>query len=263
MFPWYDCIVVAFYLPGGIAIYTFSLILALGTLIGLVWVAWQAPAEELSQRVDAGLWALFGGLISGRALYVAINWSYFQLNTWESLQIYQGGINLVGTLAGGLIALAIFARIRGLHFGKLADSLVPLMAAISVSMWLGCWVDGCGYGPTAPYWWGFPTADEWGTITRRWPLQPISALLTVALLWSLERYAQRRRLKPGMLASLGIMGLSMILFTTSFFRVDPAPNSFGWRLDTFISLLYIVLALCGVIWFSQSKPKDHAEKQSI
>jgi prolipoprotein diacylglyceryltransferase len=255
--------VVAFYLPGGIAIYTFSLILAVGTLIGLVWVALQAPEEELSQRIDAGLWALFGGIISGRALYVAINWSYFQLNIWESLQVYQGGIHFVGTFAGGLISLVIFSLIRGLHFGKLADSLVPLMAAISVSMWLGCWIDGCGYGPAAPYWWGFPTADEWGTITRRWPLQPVAALLTVALLWPLERFVQRRRLKTGLLASLGFLGVSMILFTTSFFRVDPIPICFGWRLDTCISLFYILLALCGVIWFSQSKLNDHAERQPI
>jgi phosphatidylglycerol:prolipoprotein diacylglycerol transferase len=255
--------VVAFYLPGGIAIYTFSLILAVGTFIGLVWVTLQAPEDELSQRIDAGLWALFGGLISGRLLYVAINWSYFQLNIWESLQVHQGGIHFVGTFTGGLISLAVFSWIRGLHFGRLADSLVPLMAAVSVSIWLGCWIDGCGYGPSAPYWWGFPTADEWGTITRRWPLQPVAALSTVALLWLLERYAQRRRLKPGLLASLGFLGVSMILFITSFFRVDPTPICFNWRLETCISFLYILLALCGVIWFSQSKLNDHAERQSI
>jgi prolipoprotein diacylglyceryltransferase len=256
--------VVAFYLPGGIAIYTFSLILAFGALIGLIWVAWQSPAKEISQRVDAGLWALFGGLISGRALYVSINWAYYQTHIWESLQVYLGGINLAGTLAGGLISLAIFCGFQQMNFGKLADSLVPLLASLSVSMWMGCWLDGCGYGTLAPYWWGFPTTDEWGNIALRWPLQPIAALITVVWFWSLERFTKPRRLKPGVLASLGVLGLSMIIFMMSFFRVDPIPLCFSWRLDTCISLFYGILALFGLLWFWKSSPNnENNEKKTF
>ena len=130
---------VAFRLPGGIPVYIFSILIASGAFTGLAWIAWRAPKKEALQRVNAGMWALLGGLLGGRLAYVAVNWYYFQGHPWEIVQVYQGGLTGAGALAGGLALLALYAGLARLPLGTLADGLAPLFAVVAVSAWMGCW----------------------------------------------------------------------------------------------------------------------------
>lgn len=247
---WYDCGVIAFYLLGGIPIYAFSLLMAVGAFVGLAWMAWQSPEEDALRRVDAGLWVLLGGIMGARAMYVAINWDHFQGHPWESLQISLGGLTWPGALAGGLICLALYTGLFRLPVGELVDALVPLLTSLVVSAWLGCWLDGCAYGPSAAAWWSLPARDEWGTVAPRAPIQPLGAVLTVGLFWILERFADRARLSPGALASLGLLGLSLLLFWLSFLRDDPAPLWHDLRLDAWAALAFTGLAVLALFVFT-------------
>jgi len=236
--------VVAFTLPGGFVVYAFSVLIGLGAATGLTWVAWKAPRREALGQVNAGLWTLFGGLIGGRALYVGLNWIYFQSHFLESLQIFQGGISWAGALIGGMLALYLYARLAHKSFGKLADAMQPLAAALVVSAWLGCWLDGYAYGPLVA-WGGVPARDEWGILNLRLPTQLFGALLTLGMYWVLERnkvgFLQRRGFgHPGRAASLALVGLSVQLFGLSFLMADPARLWNGLRLDAWAALGFAI-----------------------
>jgi prolipoprotein diacylglyceryltransferase len=234
---------VAFYLPGGVPLYTFSLLLGVGSSLGLLWVARQAPRKRVSEWVNAGLLTLLGGLVGGRAVFVVFNWSYFQTRILEVPQVWLGGFAWPGALGGALISLVLIAALTRQPLGALADGLLPLMASVPVSVWLGCWVDGVAYGPQVSAWWGVPARDEWGEIAFRWPLQPLGALLTVVVFWSFEVFKQRSWLNvPGRAFSLGLGALSLILFGLSFLRVDPAPFWRGQRLETWTAFGFFALA---------------------
>lgn len=211
--------------------------------MGLIWVAQQTPRNRVNGQVNAGLLTLLGSLLGGRAAFVGLNWPYFQTRILEIPQIWLGGFVWPGALGGALLSLTLIAALTRQPLGTLADGLLPLVASVSVSIWLGCWIDGIAYGPQVDAWWGVPARDEWGEIAYRWPLQPLGALLTLAVFWFLEVFKQRPWFNiPGRVFSLGVGGLSLILFSLSFLRVDPAPFWRGQRLETWTALGFITLA---------------------
>ncbi len=255
---WYDCNMVAFYLPGAIPVYAYSVILALGACLGLAWIAMRSSQKLALRQVEAGMWALLGGLIGSRAGFVAASWPYFQDHILESLQFYRGGLGWPGALAGGLLALAAYGALNRIPLAGLADDMLPLLAAISVSAWLGCWASGCAYGMNSNAWWSLPSPDEWGVIANRWPVQALGALLTVALFALLELLAAEAEFKPGYRAILSVLGLSLILLATAFLRGDPARLWNGLRLEAWAALAYSLLMLVSlaVYHFRQARLKS-------
>jgi phosphatidylglycerol:prolipoprotein diacylglycerol transferase len=240
--------VVAFYLPGDVAIYAYPLIVGLGVSFGLAWVAWKAPAKASLLRVNAGLWVLLGGLIGGRIAFVVINWRYYAANPLETLQVFQGGLAWPGVLAGALLTLAGFSALTRQSLGKLADGLIPLAATLVIAAWLGCWLEGCAYGPVTSGWWGLPASDEWGKITLRFPTQLLGAVLALATFWLLEYgpdiLDRGDENVPGHTAGLGLVMLALEIFGLSFLRADPALYWAGMRLDAWAALGF---ALVGIL----------------
>ncbi|MFC1923230.1 prolipoprotein diacylglyceryl transferase [Chloroflexota bacterium] len=233
---------ILFYLPGELPVYTSSILIGIGGTLGMAWIAWRTPADDRVLYLDVGLWALLGALIGGRLAFVLTNWSYFQMNTTEIPLVYLGGFSWPGALLGGLSAIAITAVIYQLPFGTLTDAMLPLLGTISVSAWLGCWLNGCAYGQTTDAWWGLPAKDEWGIISIRAPLQLFGALLSASLIGILI-WGAARRVSPGVTTYLSIMGLSAIMLLISFLRVDPSQRWLGLRFDS-----WAAITLLGLSW---------------
>ncbi len=261
---------IAFSLPGNIPIYVFSLLLGLGATLGLAWVVTQAPPKEARPRVDAALWAMLGGLLGGRIAFVLVNWVYYRDHLWEALEIYQGGLSWPGALIGGALALLLAAKLIHNSPGKLADAMLPLVASLTVSAWLGCWLTGCAYGHPADKLWGIPAVDEWGELSPRWPTQLIGAMLALALFWVLDRTTKwpitpEWVKRPGSAAGLGVLGISLEMLALSFLRADPSPGWQGLRLDAWAALgLALVTALFLLIsyiqWIRSSKGDEEGNR---
>jgi len=215
----------------------FSVLMALAAVLGLTWVVYQTPPSARHISLNAGILTLFAALVGGRAAYVAVNWEYFQDQLIEIPQVWLGGLGWPGALAGLILGTFIAAWISRIPVGVLADRLLPLLASLSVAIWLGCWLTGCAYGPESD--WGLPAKNEWGIWKRRLPLQLIAAILTVAAFWVIDRFRHRKaHLAPGLAASLGLGMLSLILLGASILRVDPYPLYYGLRLETWAALIF-------------------------
>lgn len=228
----------------------FSLLLGLGALTGLLLAGWRAPKKETMRYLDAGVWTLFGALLGSRAVTVAVNFNYYQTHPGEIVQVWLGGLSGIGALAGGILALFIVAQWWKIPGGLLADTLLPLAGALTVTAWLGCWVDRCGYGVPSNAWWAIPGRDEWGVLAYRVPVQQMGATLTLIFFWLLDRVGKCLPV-AGLNASIGVFGLSAVVFGLSYFRADPAPIWHGLRLEawgaiglmSFSTLLVVVLLL--------------------
>jgi len=240
--------VIAFRLPAGVPVYAFALLLGFSVTLGLAWVAWQASDEQgAKRRVDACLWVLGGGLLGGRAVEVAYHWAYYQSHPGDIQLVSSGGFAWSGALAGGFLGLLLYARLERKSLGALADALLPLIAAVTIGAWLGCWVDGYAYGQPASGWWGIPARDEWGGVGSRIPVQFIGVLLTLGIYWLADR---QRSSIPGWKAVLGVLGGCLELFALSFLRADPAPVWKSLRPEAWAAL---VLAGCCMLalWMMQ------------
>jgi phosphatidylglycerol:prolipoprotein diacylglycerol transferase len=226
---------------------TFSLIVALGSALGLVWVALERSDGEYSRQINIGVGVLIGALIGSRAAYVGVNWEYFQDHLIETVQPWLGGLSWPGALAGGYLTLVLMAWTMGAPLGSLADDLRPLLVSLSVAVWLGCWVEGCAYGPESSV--GLPAQDEWGVWKERVPVQLFGAILTIALFWTIEALRCRwPQWFPGLAAILGLVGLSLIMFGASMLRADPGPLYAGIRLETWGAILFLGISVLMGIW---------------
>ena len=250
--------VIAFYLPGGMAVYVFPILLGLGATIGLLWVGLQSPARVALQSVNAGLVGLLGSLVGGRVTFVAAHWSYFQLHWGEIPQIYLGGLSWPGALAGGVLAVALYARMVNQRLAVLLDTLLPLLGMVLVSVWLACWLDGYAYGEASQAWWALPARDEWGVLTRRVPVQLLGALLALLTVWLFDRLRVRSPL-TGQAALLVLTLLCLQLFGLSFLRADPAPLWRGLHPESWsalaLALFFFLVFLVYAAWDRQHRAR--------
>lgn len=221
--------------------FTYQLIIGLGATLGLAWSAVRG-GERASQIVNAGLVALLGAYAGSRIAYLLVNQAYFRNHPQEVFQLPLGGFSWPGALAGGALALLLFALIFHQPLGLLADAMLPLLVTLSVTGWLGCWLAGCAYGAPTEAWWGLLASDEWGQVTRRWPVQASGALLSLLVIWLIDQLPQER-LPSGSAFVLGLLGISSINFFMSLLRADPAPLMNDLRLETWVALIYSGLAL--------------------
>jgi len=229
----------------------YPLALAAGALLGLLWLGFS-PLERLTRiedsiaRVDAGLIALFSGLLGGRLAYVVTHWEYYGSRPFESIWFWQGGLSWAGAALAGMIGVAVYDRLARRPFWPDADQLAIPAAVLGASSWLGCLADACAYGRrTAAGLWTPPAPDLLGNLAPRWPTQAMGAVYTLLVLLLLFRLAQLE-LRSGLLAALALSLLSAGPLAVAWLRGDPMPVIAGLRLDGVASAVLLALGLSGV-----------------
>jgi heme/copper-type cytochrome/quinol oxidase subunit 4 len=229
---------------------SFSLLVGIGAGIGLWRVVRGAPERQATFLLNTGLIILGSGLVGARLAYVWINWAYFATHLPEILQIWLGGLSWPGAFAGAALALSIIAipartpRGDAIPAGWFGDRLYPMLPPLAISLWLGCWQTGHGYGPLLPggTWWGVPSLDETGTLALHWPLQPLAAVTLLAFFGILETLIPLRR-PVGRLSGLALTGLLLHLLAFSFASAEPGPTWQGLRLETWAAILFLALII--------------------
>ncbi|NJD60932.1 MAG: hypothetical protein C3F13_16595 [Anaerolineales bacterium] len=224
----------------------FSMIIGLGALAGLLLVTWRAPQKERLRYVDAGILTLLGSLIGSRLMTVAVNWSYYASNLGEIFKVWMGGLSGIGALTGGILAVLILSLWWKTPLGVLADALLPLAGTVTIAAWLGCWLDSCSYGYPSTAWWAIPARDEWGVSANRFPVQFIGAILTLIMIWSIDKAGLHLQAQ-GLSAALGLFGLSAVILGLSYFRIDPTPVWHGLRLEAWGALALMIFSSVTVV----------------
>lgn len=237
---------VAFYLPGGVPVYTFSLVLAVGAVLGLALSVTRSPQGEAEQVFANGVWALIGALLAGRAAYVIAHWAYYRQHPGLAVQFWEGGLAGSGALVGGLLAFGLAAR-RAL--AARGEALLSLLFTLTMAALLGCWSEGVFYGAETGRWWGIPTLDEWGEVSPRLPLQLLATLLLLLAAWGLER-ARGEGYVPSSASmfGLGVAAVCLVLGLASLLRADPVLRWMNLPLDVYVYAGLAVLALLYAGW---------------
>ncbi len=143
------------WVPDGIPIFGFGAMLFLA-FVTCTWLAGRrAEKEGIGQEhiQDLAIWLFIGGIIGARltSLYVE------KLPLWQFFRIWEGGLYVYGSAAGGLVGygLAYLFVIRklGLSTWKLAGIIAPYVAIGLCLGRVGCLLNGCCYGSVAdcPY----------------------------------------------------------------------------------------------------------------
>lgn len=110
----------------GFEITFFGILLALGMLLGIACIVLEAKRKKQDTNLYMGMiiCGLFGGFVGARLFYVALSWSVYKTDIMKAFDTRGGGMVFYGGLLGGVLAAAVFCRIKKAAFAEMADIAV-------------------------------------------------------------------------------------------------------------------------------------------
>jgi phosphatidylglycerol:prolipoprotein diacylglycerol transferase len=180
--------------------------------------------------------------------------------SWRFITGFQGGFVLYGGLIGGILAAALYVKMRGERIGRIADLAAPVMMIGIAFGRIGCFLNGCCYGHITEGFLGikFPSGSYPFTEQRKagqigpeatesapvLPTQLFETAATIALFFVLSWYDRRKKRNSGETALLAGVLYPAWRFIVEFLRDDPrGGKTMGLSYSQFVSL--IVFVLCG------------------
>jgi phosphatidylglycerol---prolipoprotein diacylglyceryl transferase len=203
------------------------------------------------------LLTLLFALIGTRALHLYLHSGDY---SWRFITGFQAGFVLYGGLIAGVLAGALYIKMRGESIGKIADLAAPSMMIGVAFGRIGCFLNGCCYGRITEGFLGvkFPQGSypfrehrndgkigpEMTESAPVYPTQLFETAATLAFFFILSWYDRNKKRNRGETALLAGVLYSAWRFFIEFVRDDPRGSLIlGITYSQLVSL--IVLALCG------------------
>ncbi len=255
---------------GPLVVRFYGLMYVTALLMGIWLLRLEAKRRHLppDQMVDLAFYAFVGGLLGGRLYYVLFKWSYYGVQPWKMIAVWEGGMAIHGGLIGGLIGGWLFARSHGLSFATLCDMIAPAISLGHAFGRFGNFMNGDAHGyplhspmlPTwlryFPDWMGvtFPATSIAGQEFGPVPLHPVMLyelvlnLIGFVWLWSWRK----KPWPPCCLFGLYLMYYALVRSFTSLFRAD----------DLYLGALRMPHVISGVMLlaglFTFLRPRSHS-----
>jgi len=226
----------------------YSLLIGVGSSLGLLQVAQRVPAKQALRWTIAGAIQLIIALVGARAAYVMLFPDYYTTHPQAAWQITQGGLAWPGALIGGLLGFIVGSLLLHAPFGLAADVFARLYIPVAITSWLGAAFSGVAYGMEIyqgiP--WAVPSTQPDGVLTYRWPLQLTAALTLLYIAWRFDRRSADWRLPEARAALTGLL-LAGHTALFSYWRADGGLVYNGLRVDYAAAALLGGICLLGLL----------------
>ncbi len=209
---------------GKFKIPAYGVFVAIGFLVAVLLAERRARAEGLGEGVmsDAAFWILLAGIVGARLYYVLQHLGYFSKKPLEALFIWKGGLAIIGGLAFGAMAGALFFKRKGIELAKAFDIVAWVLPLAQGIGRIGCLFAGCCYGKPCSLPWAivFKNPDSLAPIGI--PLHPteIYHMLANFAVFAALTLAYKNKRFDGQILSLYFMLYSIGRFAVEFFRGD-------------------------------------------
>jgi phosphatidylglycerol:prolipoprotein diacylglycerol transferase len=242
-----------------------------GLVLGWLYLRWlvQRPGWQLTpiDLDDLLLYITLGVVLGGRLGYVLFYRPDFYLtHPGEILAVWQGGMSFHGGMLGVIVAMALFARRRGIPFLEIGDSVA---AAVPIGLFFGRianFINGELFGRTSDVPWAmvFPH----GGPEPRHPSQLYEAALEGLLLFLILFWFARQPRTPqsrGRIGGLFLIGYGLARSFVELFRQPDDHLGFllgdSVTMGQILSLPMIVIGLILLVR-SYAGPKASRAEQS-
>lgn len=214
---------------GQFKLYSFGLMMVIAFFSALTFARYRAKRYGMTpdEVGDLSFWALLGGVLGARAMFIAQEWDHYSkiLNELFSLQ-FQGLTSFGGILVGGLVVW-YWAKKKKLPVFQLLDLVAGPFLLGHIFGRIGCLLNGCCYGHVCPP--GFPfgvTTAEAHDGLLHYPAQAFDSLMNVAALIILV-LAERLGLKIGQSTGIMLMLHGLARFIYEFWRIGSSSTRWG------------------------------------
>lgn len=140
---------------GNISIYLFGVTIALGMLIGTIFIKMEIKRKKMNDNkmMDLMIYTIIASLLGARIFYVIVfNYEFYFKNPLEIFAIRNGGLSIQGGIIFGTIFAIIYTKLNKMSFLKAADTFAPGIIIGQAIGRIGC--DVFGIPMTKVYLWG-------------------------------------------------------------------------------------------------------------
>ncbi len=238
---------------GSLPVYSYGAMISLAVLIIAILMSRESSRVGISpdHTLEAIIFAVIGGLLGSRILYVLLNWEYYR-GRWQDIFFARfEGLTFYGAFLGGVIAVILWCRWRKIDFFKFTDLAAPYFILGYAFGRTGCFLNGCCYGRVSAVPWAvvIPAVDN----LPRHPVQlyaAAGALIIFIVLKLFQRY--RPYVGFNIIALCAFYGT--LRFITEFFR-EEAILWMGLTLAQLFSLGLTILSLALMLYLFSLQPQ--------
>lgn len=250
---------------GGVPVYSYGVLLALGFLIGSIYIRRECERTgfDPGKAMDLVFYILIAALVGSRVLHVFVaERDRFLENPLILFKIWEGGLVFYGGLLGAIGVSLWYLRKHGLSFWGIADVFAPAIALGHAIGRQGCLLAGCCYGRPL-------LTEKWFTIVfphrggsfappgvPLYPTQIMESLAEFSIFLLLFSYRKRKKFE-GQLFLVYLMAYSVMRYGMEFFRGDLDRGFLiepWFSTSQFISALLLLMGL----FFYWKRRQSHA-----
>ena len=238
---------------GPIPLHAYGLMLAIGVLVAtkVAETRWTRTGHDASDFNGVVVPVVIAGVIGARIYHLFTGYSWSSGGVIGAFEIWKGGLSIWGAVLGGMMAVLVMSRRRGIDGIALMDAIAPgVVLAQAIGRW-GNYFNQELFGRPTTLPWGLkidvahrPAGFEHSaTFHPTFLYESLWCLFVFGTILFVER---TRGLKRGQAFALYI---AMYTFGRIWFealRIDDATRVFGVRFNLMLS---IALCVFGTVWF--------------
>lgn len=232
---------------GRINVYTHGLLIAVGAAIGGVLIYSLAKKENLKTALifDMIVYSLLAGLVGSRLLYVILYHDQFA-SVKEMFFIWYGGLVSYGGIIGGILAAALFIKIKKESVSRWFDiGIMGLLVGWAFGR-VGCLLAGDSLGIASD-----AKIAIWGRIPTQL-FESVWVLLSAVICYLVYRNKNKWSLPNGIVFFFGVALYSLGRFLIDFFRAEEKVFTF-LKAGQIGSIVIFTLAIIFGYWLYKKK----------
>ena len=249
---------------GPLTLRLYGLCIALGVIAAVVisqkrWAARGGNPDDIS---TIALWAVPAGVIGARIYHVATDWKTYAHDVgWgQAFNITNGGLGIPGGILLGVLVGVIVVKKKGLPVAPLLDVVAPAIPVAQAIGRLGNWFNQELFGRPTELPWGLKIDlvnrplgyEQYATFHPTFLYEALWSLGVAGLLVLIDR---TRKLRPGELFAIYVMGYGLGRLWVEDLRIDKASLILGVRVNLWMSGVLIVGSLIYLV-ISRRRPAD-------
>ena len=230
------------------------------------WVAltgwlWRRGGGDAVEAAWACLLAAPAAFIGARLYHVVTDYGVYQADPTGVFDVAHGGLSIFGAFAGGLLALVIYANLRGWPIATFLDcAIVGVPVAQAIGRWGNYFNQELFGRPTSLPWglqvdqafrpFGYAAYETFHPVFLYESLLDIGIFLALGLLWR----PLHERFRAGCVVGAYLVLYGAVRVLMELLRIEPAIELGPFRLNLVVSVLVLLTGALILVLLDRRRP---------